>query len=52
LAEVETLVVFDAPKVATSKVALGTVAGVQLVAVFQLLVAGFRFQVALPARAE
>src|SRR5207244_12320001 len=30
--------------------ALGTVAGVQLVAVFQSLLAGFKFQVALPAR--
>ena len=33
--------VFEAPKVAVSVVAFGTVAGVQLAAVFQSLVAGF-----------
>jgi hypothetical protein len=47
--EIETLVVFEGPKVAVSVMPLGTVAGVQLLAVFQSLDAGFNFQVALPA---
>jgi hypothetical protein len=42
-------VVLEAPNVATSALPLGTVAGVQLAAVLQSLLAGFRFQVALPA---
>ena len=42
--------VFEASKVAVSVVALGTVGGVQFVAVFQSLVAGFKFQVALSAK--
>ena len=42
-------VVFEAPKVATSVGELGTVAGVQLVAVFQSPVVGLALQVALPA---
>src|SRR5437016_5433000 len=49
--EVDTLVVFEVPKVAISLMELGTVVGVQLVAVFQSLVAGLEFQVALPASA-
>jgi hypothetical protein len=48
-AELRMLVVFEASRVAMSVGELGTVAGVQLVAVFQSLVAGFKFQVALPA---
>jgi len=40
---------FETPKVAVSAGILGTVAGVQFAAVFQSLLAGFRFQVALPA---
>ena len=51
LDERETLVTLEASKVATSDRPLGTVAGVQFMAVFQLLDAGSRFQVALPARA-
>ena len=47
--ERETLVTLEAWKVATSDRPLGTVAGVQFVAVFQLLDPGLRFQVALPA---
>jgi len=47
--EVETLVVFEISKVATSDAPSGTVAGVQFAAVPQALEAGFRFQVALPA---
>ena len=48
LAESETLVVFEAPKVAISEAPFGTVAGVQLPAVFQLPLVGLRFQLALP----
>jgi hypothetical protein len=40
---------FDISKVAMSSGPLGTVAGVQLAAVFQSPLAGLRFQVALPA---
>ena len=47
-AESETPVKLDAPKVATSDEPLGTVAGVQFAAVFQSLVNGLDFQVALP----
>ncbi len=39
----------ETPKVATSDGPFGTVAGVQLPAVFQVPVPGFRFHVALPA---
>lgn len=49
VAESETWVVFDMPKVAISEAVLGTVAGVQFAATFQSPVVGFRFQVALPA---
>src|SRR5437867_13409320 len=44
-----TVVVLDIPNVATAVVLLGTVCGVQFCAVFQLLLPGFRFQVASPA---
>jgi len=44
-----TLVILEAPNVAVSAAPLGTVVGVQLVAVFQSLLAGFKFQVALAA---
>ena len=44
------LVVLEAAKVAVSVVEFGTVAGVQLAAVFQSMLIGSRFQVALPAR--
>src|SRR6476659_1652316 len=47
----ETLVLVELAKVATSDEPFGTVAGVQLAGVFQLLVAWFCCQVALPARA-
>jgi hypothetical protein len=40
----------DAPNVAVSLGPFGTVAGVQLVAVLQSPLVGFRFQVALPAK--
>jgi hypothetical protein len=40
------------PKLAVSAGILGTVAGVQLLAVFQSLLIGSRRQVALPAKAE
>ncbi len=50
--EVVIPVVFETSKVAISDGPFGTVAGVQLAAVLQALVAGFRFQVALPARAD
>jgi hypothetical protein len=39
----------EVAKVAVSAKPLGTVAGVQLFALFQLLLAGVDFQVALPA---
>jgi hypothetical protein len=48
-AEIETAVLLEVAKVATSEAPLGTVLGVQLVAVFQSLLAGFAFHVALPA---
>jgi hypothetical protein len=48
-AESETAVILEAEKVATSDAPLGTVLGLQLVAVFQSLLAGFPFHVALPA---
>ena len=51
-AERETAVVPDNPKVAVSAAALGTVAGVQLPAVFQSPDPGTSFHVELPARAE
>ena len=44
-------VTFERAKVAVSVAELGTVAGVQLAAVFQLPLAGLRFHVALPAKA-
>jgi len=44
------LVRFDAPKVAMSVVAFGTVCGLQFAAVFQSPLVGFVAQVALPAR--
>ena len=47
-----TLVVSEAPNVAASDDPLGTVSGVQLAAVFQSLLIGLAFQVALPARVE
>jgi hypothetical protein len=52
LAENETLVVLETPKVAVSLGPLGTVDGVQLPAVFQSPLAGLRFQLALPANAD
>ncbi len=45
----ETVVVLETSKVATSADSSGTVSGVQLAAVFQSLVVGFVFQVALAA---
>ncbi len=45
-------VVCETSKVAVSVGSLGTVAGVQLLGVFQSPLAGLRFQVALPAWAE
>src|SRR2546423_15115464 len=47
--EFEMLVVFEMSKVAVSDGPFGTVAGVQLAAVFQLPLVGLRFQVALSA---
>jgi len=44
------LVTLDSSNVPVSLGPLGTVAGVQLAAVFQSLVTGLRFQVALPAK--
>jgi len=44
------LLLLEDANVAVSAVPLGTVVGVQLVAVNQSPVAGFAFQVALPAR--
>jgi len=43
-------VIVDVPKDATSLAPFGTVAGVQLAVVFQSLLVGVRFQVALPAK--
>src|SRR5215470_16968774 len=48
----ETLVVLEAANVAISERPSGTVAGVQLAAVFQSPLVGLRFQVALPANRE
>src|SRR6266446_6797011 len=45
-----TSVTLETPKVAMSSVPLGTVLGIQLVAVFQSPVVGSRSQVASPAR--
>ena len=50
--EINTSVVFERPKVAVSPDPFGTVVGVQLAGVFQSPELGFRFHVALPARAE
>ena len=47
--EMEMTPIFETSKVAVSFDPLGTVAGVQLAAVFQSPLAGLRFQVALPA---
>src|SRR6476469_3118243 len=47
-AEIETPVVFETAKIAMLFGLLGTTAGVQLVAVFQSLLPGLRFQVGLP----
>jgi len=41
---------FETPKVAVSEGPLGTVAGVQLVAIFQLPLVALVFHVALPAK--
>ena len=49
-AESETLVILEVAKVAVSDAPLGTVVGVQFVAVFQSPVAGLAFHVALPAK--
>ena len=51
-AEIETATVFDKPKVAVSAGPLGTVAGVQLAAVFQSAVPGIGSHIALPASAR
>ena len=51
VAEIETFVVFERSNVAVSPDPLGTVAGVQLPAVFQSPEAGVKSQVALPALA-
>ena len=51
-AEIEMAVVFEIAKVAVSADPLGTVAGVQFVAVFQSPETGLRCHVALPARTE
>ena len=48
--ETETSAVLEAPKVAVSPEALGTVDGVQLAAIFQSREMGLRSQVALPAK--
>ena len=50
-AEIDTTMVFELSKVATSVTEFGTVAGVQLAAVCQSALVGSRFQVALPALA-
>ncbi len=47
---IKRLVTLEPPKVAMSEEAFGTVAGTQLVAVFQSPLEGFAAQVALPAR--
>src|SRR5262245_52391302 len=49
LSEGETFVPFETPKVAISVKPLGTVAGVQLLALFQSVLMGLDFHVALPA---
>jgi hypothetical protein len=49
--ESETSVVLELAKLAVSPGPLGTVAGVQLAAVFQSPLVGLRFQVALPPNA-
>ena len=49
--KMETPVVLETSNVAVSAGELGTVAGVQLAAVFHLPLPGFRFHVALPAKA-
>ena len=51
-AEIEMAVVFETAKVAVSADPLGTVAGIQLVAVFQSPDPGLRSHVGLPARTE
>jgi len=51
-AESDTPELFETPKVAISLLPFGTVAGVQFAAVFQSLLDGLRFQVALPAWAS
>ena len=50
--EIATSLVFDKPNVATSADPLGTVAGLQLVLIFQSSERGLRFHVALPAWAD
>ena len=50
--EMETFVVFERAKVAVSVDALGTLAGVQFVLVFQSPERALRFHVALPAWAD
>jgi hypothetical protein len=52
LVEIETDVVLLVPKVAVSDGPLGTVTGVQLLAVCQSLLVGLSVQVALPAKTE
>ena len=49
-AETDTAELFETSNVAVSVLPLGTVAGIQLAAVFQSPVVGLRFQVALPAK--
>jgi hypothetical protein len=51
-ADIDILVVFESAKVAVSAGPLGTVAGVQFVAVFQSPEPGLRSQVAFPACAK
>jgi hypothetical protein len=48
-AELERPTMLETPKVAVSEGPFGTEAGVQLMAVFQSLLEGAEFQVALPA---
>jgi len=52
LSESETLVLLEIANVAVSDAPFGTVAGVQLAAVFQSGLVGLFFHVALPARAS
>ncbi len=52
LLETERSVTLETSNVAVSVRPFGTVLGVQLVAVFQSLLAGLKFHVALPARAH